>query len=92
MDCQGFKEKTIEAGLEGVLLYIGGYLRVGKADDWGEVEQRFKTLGFDRVYPPGTLPEEAIEDLRKDSGDLAPSPSRGRVQFGDNKGDNRSRT
>ena len=67
LDCRGFREKTIEAGLEGVLLYIGGYLRVGKSD-WAEVEQRFKGLGFDRVYSPGTLPEEAIKDLRKDLG------------------------
>ena len=67
LDCEGFKQKLIEAGLERVLLYVGGYLRVGKSD-WAEIEARFKALGFDRVYPPGTLPEEAIADLRKDLG------------------------
>lgn len=68
LDCQGFRDKLIEAGLGGILLYIGGYLKVGKSDDWTEVEERFKKMGFDRVYPPGTTPDEAIADLRKDLG------------------------
>ena len=33
-----------------------------------EVEGRFKAMGFNRVYPPGTAPETAIEDLRTDLG------------------------
>ena len=65
LDCQGFREKLIEAGIGEILLYIGGYLVVGKAD-WPPVEERFRKLGFDRVYPPGTMPEQAIEDLRRD--------------------------
>ncbi|PMQ02505.1 MAG: methylaspartate mutase subunit S [Dictyoglomus sp. NZ13-RE01] len=67
LDCQGFKEKLIEAGLENIILYIGGNLGVGQKD-WKEVEEKFKQLGFHRVYPPKTLPDEVIEDLKKDLG------------------------
>ena len=67
MDCEGFKQKCIEAGLEDVLLYIGGNLEVGK-QDWQETKEKFLEMGFDRVYPPDTLPKEAISDLRKDLG------------------------
>lgn len=65
LDCQGFKEKCIEAGLGDLPLYIGGNLVVGK-QDFADVEQKFYDLGFDRVYPPGTLPATSIEDLKKD--------------------------
>lgn len=65
LDCQGFKEKCIEAGLGDLPLYIGGNLVVGK-QDFADVEQKFFDLGFDRVYPPGTLPATSIEDLKKD--------------------------
>ncbi len=67
MDCKGFKEKCIEAGLEDVLLYVGGNLVVGK-QDWEPVKKKFLEMGFDRVYPPSTEPEEAINDLKKDLG------------------------
>lgn len=65
LDCRGFRDKLIEAGLGDILLYIGGYLVVGKSD-WPVVEERFRNMGFDRVYPPGTLPGQAIADLRVD--------------------------
>ena len=67
MDCEGFKQKCIEAGLEDVLLYIGGNLEVGK-QDWQETKDKFLEMGFDRVYSPDTLPQEAISDLRTDLG------------------------
>ena len=65
LDCEGFKDKLIEAGLDHVKLYVGGLLTAAKLD-WEETERRFKELGFDRVYPPGTLPDRPIADLRKD--------------------------
>ena len=49
------------------MLYVGGNIVVGK-QPFEEVEQRFKAMGFDRVFPPGTTPEIAIEMLRKDLG------------------------
>ncbi len=67
LDCKGFKEKCIEAGLDDVLLYVGGNLVVGK-QDWEPTEKKFLDMGFDRVYPPGTLPETSIKDLKHDLG------------------------
>uniref|UniRef100_A0A7C3SNN6 Glutamate mutase sigma subunit n=1 Tax=Dictyoglomus turgidum TaxID=513050 RepID=A0A7C3SNN6_9BACT len=67
LDCRGFKEKLQEAGLENILLYIGGNLGIGQKN-WEEVERKFKELGFHRVYPPKTMPDEVIRDLKKDLG------------------------
>jgi methylaspartate mutase S subunit len=65
IDLVGFKEACVEAGLDDVILYLGGYLMVGR-HDWSEAEKRFKALGFDRVYPPEIDLDKAIEDLRTD--------------------------
>lgn len=65
IDCRGLREKCIEAGIGEIILYVGGNLVIGK-QDWETVKDTFLKLGFDRVYPPGTLPEEALEDLLKD--------------------------
>ena len=65
IDLAGFKEACVEAGLENVLLYLGGYLLVGR-HDWAEAEHRFKELGFDRVYPPEVDLDRALEDLGND--------------------------
>lgn len=65
LDVQGFKDQCIEAGLENVLLYIGGNLGVGK-HDFSDDEVKFKRLGFDRVFPPETELQAAISDLRSD--------------------------
>src|SRR3990167_5882855 len=40
LDCRGFRDLCVEAGLERILLYVGGNLVVGK-QSWPEVEQRF---------------------------------------------------
>ena len=65
IDCRGMRQKCDEAGLEGILMYVGGNLSLGK-QDFVEVERKFKAMGFDRVYPPSTLPEVTIADLKKD--------------------------
>ena len=65
LDCELLKEKCIEAGLKDIKLYIGGNLVIGKGK-WDEVEKIFKDMGFDRVYPPGIKPQQAIEDLKRD--------------------------
>ena len=49
-DVQGFKGKCIEAGLNDVLLYIGGNLSVGR-HDFREVEEIFKKLGMAIQHP-----------------------------------------
>lgn len=65
LDVTGFKEKCIEAGLDDVLLYIGGILGVGR-HDFADDERKFRALGFDRVYPPEADLHAAIGDLRED--------------------------
>ena len=65
IDCKGLREKCDEAGLTGIKLYAGGNLVVGK-QDFSEVEQRFLAMGYDRVYPPGSDPELAIDHLHED--------------------------
>lgn len=68
IDCRGLREKCDEAGLKGIKLYVGGNIVVGK-QNWEDVYNRFKAMGFDRVYPPGTSAEAAIEALREDLGE-----------------------
>ena len=65
LDCRGFRDLCVEAGLEDILLYIGGNLVVGK-QIWEDVERRFLDMGFDRVFPPGTRADEVIESLQND--------------------------
>lgn len=67
IDCRGMREKCDEAGLEGIKLYVGGNIVVGK-QDFSEVKKRFIQMGFDRVYPPGTTVETALKDLGEDLG------------------------
>ena len=67
MDCRGLREKCQETGIGSIIMYVGGNLVVGK-QDFESVRDRFSAMGFDRVYPPGTLPEGPIEDLKKDLG------------------------
>jgi methylaspartate mutase sigma subunit len=65
MDCRGLREKCVEAGIGDIILYVGGNLVVGKCD-FAPVERLFREMGFDRVFPPGTPPEEGIAALRED--------------------------
>jgi methylaspartate mutase sigma subunit len=80
LDCRGFRDLCTEAGLEDILLYIGGNLVVGKRS-WGETEQTYLAMGFDRVAPPGTRAETVLEWLGQDlsakpqgSGPIKPTP------------------
>jgi len=65
LDCRGFRDLCTEAGLEGVLLYVGGNLVVGKRS-WEETEQTYLAMGFDRAAPPGTRAEAVLEWLGLD--------------------------
>lgn len=65
LDLKGFNEKRMEAGLGDVILYIGGNLMIGRYDP-REAEEKFKKLGFDRVYPPEADIDAAINDLKHD--------------------------
>ena len=65
LDCRGFGDKCKEAGLKDVLLYVGGNICIGK-QNFEDVEERFKEMGFNRAYRPGTDILATIEDLKKD--------------------------
>ena len=65
LDCRGFRELCIEAGLEKILLYVGGNLIVGK-HPWPDVEKIFLDMGFDRAAAPGTRAETVIDWLNRD--------------------------
>lgn len=65
LDCRGFRDLCVEAGLGDILLYVGGNLVVGK-QPWPNVERRFLEMGFDRAFPPGTRSEEVIASLDRD--------------------------
>lgn len=65
IDCRGLRERCIEAGIDNILLYVGGNIVVGK-QPFEEVEKRFKDMGFDRVFPPGTEPQITIDFLKLD--------------------------
>lgn len=65
LDCRGFRELCIEGGLEGILLYVGGNLIVGK-HPWKETERLFLDMGFDRAAPPGTRIETVLAWLEED--------------------------
>lgn len=67
LDCRGFGDKCKEAGLNDVLLYVGGNICIGK-QNFADVEERFKEMGFNRAYPPGTDITDTIEDLKQDLG------------------------
>lgn len=68
LDCRGMREKCIEAGIGKIPMYVGGNLVVGK-HDFAETEKKFKAMGFDRVYAPGTRPDEPIRDMKIDLGE-----------------------
>lgn len=65
LDCRGFRDLCTEAGLADILLYVGGYLVVGD-QPWGSVQQRYRDMGFDRAFPPGTRPDDVVEPLATD--------------------------
>ena len=67
MDLEGFRDKCTEAGLEDIILYVGGILGVSRRN-FSEDEAKFLRMGFDRVYPPETDVRTAIEDLKADLG------------------------
>ena len=65
LDCRGFRDLCVEAGLDDILLYVGGNLVVGK-QPFRDVERRFLDMGFDRVFPPGTRIDTALAALAED--------------------------
>ena len=67
LECRDFRGKCIEAGLKDIILYAGGNLCLGKRN-WKEVEDTFLKMGFNRAFPPGTMPDVVIKTLAEDLG------------------------
>lgn len=65
IDCQGFRERCTERGLDNIVLYVGGNLVVGKTPQ-EEVKAKFRAMGFDYVATPDDDLREEAESLKKD--------------------------
>jgi methylaspartate mutase sigma subunit len=70
LDCEGLRDKCIEAGLKDIILYVGGTVAapLELEKNWPEIERRFKAIGFNRAFPNTCTASEAIEALKKDLG------------------------
>lgn len=65
LDCQNLRARCEERGLNGIVLYVGGNLVIGK-QEFSAVETRFREMGFDRVFPPSVDLAEVITLLKAD--------------------------
>ena len=70
LDCEGLRDKCIEAGLKNIILYVGGTVAapLELEKNWPEIERRFKEIGFDRAFPNTCTASEAVQALKKDLG------------------------
>jgi len=70
LDCEGLRDKCIEAGLKNILLYAGGNVAASLEleRNWPEIEKRFKQMGFNRVYRNTVKVGEVIAALKSDLG------------------------
>ena len=70
LDCEGLRDKCIEAGLEDIILYVGGTVAapLELEKNWPEIERRFQEMGFNRAFPNTCSAQEAVEILKKDLG------------------------
>jgi methylaspartate mutase sigma subunit len=70
LDCEGLRDKCIEAGLKDIILYVGGTVAapLELEKNWPEIERRFRVIGFNRAFPNTCTASEAVEALKKDLG------------------------
>ena len=70
IDCEGLREKCVEAGLDDIILYAGGTVAapLDIAKNWPNIEKRFAEMGFNRVFKNTCTAEESIATLKKDLG------------------------
>src|SRR6266542_2047383 len=66
LDCEGLREKCVEAGLKDILLYAGGNVAapLELERNWSAIEKRFRDMGFDRVYRNTVTVSEVIAALK----------------------------
>jgi methylaspartate mutase sigma subunit len=70
IDCDGLRGRCLERGLDGIVLYVGGNLVIGKRD-FSEVERIFRDMGYDRVFPPTVDLDEVAGHLSQDIASLS---------------------
>ena len=70
LDCEGLRDKCVEAGLKNILLYAGGNVAASHEleRNWPEIEKRFTDMGFNRVYRNTVKLDEVIATLKSDLG------------------------
>ncbi|HEY0877994.1 MAG TPA: methylaspartate mutase subunit S [Zeimonas sp.] len=70
LDCEGLRERCVEAGLSDIVLYAGGTVAapLELEKNWPEVEKRFRQIGFNRVFPNTVTTDEVIRVLKSDLG------------------------
>jgi len=70
LDCEGLRQKCIEAGLKDIILYVGGTVAapLELEKNWPEIERRFKDIGFNRAFPNTCTAAEAVQALKADLG------------------------
>ena len=70
LDCEGLRQKCIEAGLKDIILYVGGTVAapLELEKNWPEIERRFKDIGFNRAFPNTCTAAEAVQALKTDLG------------------------
>ena len=70
LDCEGLRDKCIEAGLKDIVLYAGGTVAapLELEKNWPEIERRFEQIGFNRVFPNTTTASDAVRILKEDLG------------------------
>lgn len=65
LDCQGLRERCEDRGLFDIILYVGGNLVIGK-QEFSEVAERFRAMGFDRVFQPSDNLKGVVTLLKGD--------------------------
>jgi methylaspartate mutase sigma subunit len=70
IDCEGMREKCIEAGLDDIILYVGGTIAapLELERNWQEVERRFREMGFNRAFKNTCTAAESVATLKADLG------------------------
>lgn len=65
LDCQGFRERCIERGLEDIIIYVGGNLVIGKTPRENVIKD-FLEMGYDRVFMPDSDLQDVVKLLKED--------------------------
>lgn len=70
LDCEGLRDKCIEAGLKDIILYAGGTVAapLELEKNWPEIEKRFEAIGFNRVFPNTVTAGDVTRILKSDLG------------------------